>query len=89
MYKPGCIFNKNHFEVNVTYASKNEDTGASTNELLRYKIDMNINSGSERKFNGRLVETNSAANGKPLFFKAVSGSDTKVVASLPFYKGCS
>jgi hypothetical protein len=69
-YRPGCILDKsNYLEIIVTInklgraldSNITNDTSESFEFGVpkRYKVELNMNSGIERKYRGKLVEVNS------------------------------
>jgi hypothetical protein len=96
-FRPGCVLDKNNYlEFNLTFLkSRILETNETTNETIeygvprRYKIDLNLNSGSQRTYRAKLVEENLNSNGPSNYFKELaSPSDVNVSISFPFSQKC-
>jgi len=69
---------------------QNADNNSDTLEFgvpKRYKIDLAVNSGVMRTYRGKLIETNSNANGPSNYFKEISSNqDIKLTVTYPYFK---
>lgn len=84
-YRPGCITNPNNaLELNITFTNgkRNLEDQEETIQFgvpKKYRISLNMNSGVNRTYRGKLVEENLEATGPKDYFKEVtSGSDIKL-----------
>ena len=58
----------------------------------RYRVDLNVNSGYNRTYRGKLVEENVNANGPATYFKEIASNinnEIKVVVTYAFSKQCA